>query len=218
MIKKALLIASLFMFWIASSQLDPNTLLRLPIANDTDINLTTPASGSVVYSLDTNQMYIYTGSGYETISSGPQVYVGSFQISATGNLDITGLPFQPSSIIFTAYANIETTDINDDNDAIPDADNDNTLANSFGSMKGYARDDGATISEQVICNGGNGNSINDISRYASSSHCIGVRYGNQNGDQVGLTTATLSSFNADGFTINTDNFSDGLLVIFEAHR
>ena len=218
MIKKTLLIASHFMFWIASSQLDPNTLLRLPIANDTDINLTTPASGSVVYSLDTNQMYIYTGSGYETISSGPQVYVGSFQISATGNLDITGLPFQPSSIIFTAYANIETTDINDDNDAIPDADNDNTLANSFGSMKGYARDDGATISEQVICNGGNGNSINDISRYASSSHCIGVRYGNQNGDQVGLTTATLSSFNADGFTINTDNFSDGLLVIFEAHR
>ncbi|CAN0604032.1 unnamed protein product, partial [Ectocarpus sp. 12 AP-2014] len=97
--------------------------------------------------------------------------------------------------------------------------NNNTgIANSFGSMNGFARNDGNTIVEQVIYVGGSGNSINDISRYASNSHCIGLRYGNQNGNNLGVTSATVTRFNTDGFTINTDSFADGIVVIYQAFR
>ena len=85
-------------------------------------------------------------------------------------------------------------------------------------MRGFARDDAGTITEQVICGGGNGTSINDISRYASPNHSIGIRYGNQNGDKLGITSATVTAFTTTGFTMNVDSFTDGLLVLFEAHR
>lgn len=58
------------------------------------------------------------------------------------------------------------------------------------------------IHNKLFILGGHGNSINDISRYASNSNCIGVRYGNQNGDDLGKITAYLSSFNTNGFTLS----------------
>jgi hypothetical protein len=85
-------------------------------------------------------------------------------------------------------------------------------------MNGFARDEGASIAHQVIYVGGHGNSINDISRFASDSHCIGLRYGNQNGNNLGITSARVTSFNADGFTLNTDRFADGVVVLFTAYR
>lgn len=145
----------------------------------------------------------------------PRVYVGTFRITVAGTVTITGVPFQPSSITFTAYANVENYDIDTDNGV---GNNNTGIANAYGNMRGFARDDSGTTNEQVIYNGGHGNSINDISRYASSSHSIGLRYSNQNGDKIGLTTATVTSFNSNGFTMNTDNFSDGIVVIFEAYR
>ncbi len=220
--KQSFLVLTLLLLTTHSifSQVAPNTLLKLPEATTADITLSTSeAPGNMVYSSDENKVFIHTGTAFQQIPIGPRYYVGSFEITGTGSQDISFVtPFQPSSITFVAYANIESANINDDNDAIPDANNVNDIPNSFGGMKGYARQNGAAIAQQIIYNGGNGTSINDISRYASDSHCIGIRYGNQNGDQLGLTTATLTSFNADGFTINTDAFSDGLLVIYEAHR
>lgn len=145
----------------------------------------------------------------------PRVYVGAFRITSTGSQNISGLPFAPSSITFNVHANVEDYNINADNET---RNNERGLPNSFGSMNGFARNDSGTIAHQVIYVGGHGNSINDISRYASDSHCIGVRYGNQNGDNLGLTTARVSSFNSDGFTIDTDNYADGLLVLYTAYR
>ncbi len=81
-------------------------------------------------------------------------------------------------------------------------------------MTGYVR--GTT--QQVIYVGGSGSSINDISRYASSSHCIGIRYSNNNGDNLGLTSASFVSFNPTGFTINVDNRTENILVIFTAYE
>ena len=166
----------------------------------------------------TNDQLTISGTGGNTVTIPPvsSVYTGSFQITGTGSIDIEDIPFEPSAVTFTAYANVEVPNLNADNGV---GNNTNTVVNAFGSMKGFARKDGATsITEQVIYNGGNGTSINDISRYASSSHSIGLRYSNQNGDNLGLTTATVTSFNTDGFTINVDNFTDGILVIYEAYR
>lgn len=151
----------------------------------------------------------------EKVITGPRFYVGKFQITATGNDTIRGIPFQPTSVVFEGYANIESYNLNTDNGV---GNNNTGIANSYGYMRGYARDDGGPIDEQVICSGGSGNSINDISRYSSDSHSIGIRYGNQNGDNLGVTSATLTSFRSDGFVINVDNYADGLVIIFEAHR
>ena len=114
-----------------------------------------------------------------------------------------------------AYANVESFNLNTDNGV---GNNNSGIANSFGSMTGFARNDGGSITEQVIYVGGSGNSINDISRYASNSHSIGLRYGNQNGNNLGITSATVTAFNSDGFSLNTDSFADGIVVIFQAFR
>ncbi|QXP60100.1 beta strand repeat-containing protein [Olleya sp. HaHaR_3_96] len=138
-------------------------------------------------------------------------YIGHFVISTTGSQIITGLPFQPSQVSFQAYPNIESENIDEDNGL---GNNNNGFNNSFGGMTGYAR--GTT--QQVIYVGGSGSSINDISRYASSSHCIGVRYSNNNGDNLGLTSASFTSFDATGFTINVDNKTENILVIYTAYE
>lgn len=170
-------------------------------------------------SLDTINRIIHLDNGdsvnLNKVITGPRFYVGKFQITAAGTVTVTGLPFKPTSITFTAYANIQTDSIDSDNGT---GDNTNTFVNSFNFMRGFARDDVGTITQQVICGGGNGTSINDISRYASPNHSIGIRYGNQNGDKLGITSATVTAFTTTGFTMNVDSFTDGLLVLFEAHR
>lgn len=200
---------------IANAQLESGLLLGLTNATTADINATTDAAtGSLVFNTDTNQVYVFDGTSWSQMGQ-KTTYTGTFRISGTGAVSVSGIPFQPSSVSFVAYANIEDFDINTDNGT---RNNENGLPNAYGSMKGFARDDNGTITEQVIFNGGSGNSINDISRYASSSHSIGLRYANQNGDNLGLTTATVTAFTSNGFTLNTDNYADGIVVIFEAHR
>ncbi len=210
----------LFAIVTAEAQIDGGLLLGLVQATTAEMaTITNPVEGSLIYNSDEEKMYLNTATGFTAIPSSEDAsakfYVGSFLINATGNVIISGLPFQPSSITFTAYANITSSDINADNGG---DNNDNTAINVHGSMKGFARNDGATNAQQVIFNGANGNSVNDITRYASSTHCIGLRYANTNGDLLGLTTASISSFNTDGFTISTDNFTSGILVIYEAYR
>ncbi|MCF2873220.1 MULTISPECIES: hypothetical protein [unclassified Tenacibaculum] len=185
------------------------------IAAETDNQITTGANGGV---------YL-----------GPTVFVGSFIIngpgggSATFTQDITGLPFQPSQITFTAHANIESANIDNDNGV---GNNNAWINNSFGTMNGFVRDTGAPFTQQVIYVGGHGNSINDISRYASNSNCIGIRYGSQNGDDLGKITASLNTFLSNGFRLNVayslgtigstarrnDVLNESLLVIYTAYK
>lgn len=227
----------LYIFYSSiSAQVDPNTLLGLPGAAKSDIDLTTPSVGSMVYDATNNEVYVYTGSTFEKVNIGPQIYIGSFQISAAGTLNITDVPFQPSSITFKAYANVEDFNIDGDNET---GNNDRGIDNSFGSMFGFARNDAGTISQQVIYDGGHGNSINDIARFASNTNCIGIRFGDQNGNSLGKITGSLTSFDSNGFEINVaytngtitvnnanalidvqpdDINNEGLLVIYTAYR
>lgn len=200
---------------IANAQLESGLLLGLTNATTADINATTDATkGSLVFNTDTNQVYVFDGTSWNQMGQ-KTTYTGTFRISGSGTLSVSGIPFQPTSVSFVAYANVEDFNIDSDNGT---RNNETGLPNAYGSMKGFARDDNGSITEQVIFNGGSGNSINDISRYASDSHSIGVRYANQNGDKLGLTTATVTAFTSTGFTLNTDNYADGVVVIYEAHR
>lgn len=196
------------------------------IARNNTAPVTSPATSLMVYNTSTS------GSGANVVTPGfyywngtvwvrlvdqdtRDTYVGKFIISGSGNITISGIPFQPTSVEFKAYGNVENYTLNSDNGV---GNNNGGIPNSFNYMSGYARNYSGTAEQQVICGGGSGNSINDISRYASLSHCVGIRYGNQNGNSLGLTTAEFINFTSDGFVINVDNFSDGLVVLFTAHR
>ncbi|MFD1614773.1 hypothetical protein [Gelatiniphilus marinus] len=201
--------------------------------------VTTPANGLVIYNSTTNRFEYNSGTTHapnwvplisNSVSAdadniinpgtdagaylGPTTYIGKFIISSTGHQTITGLPFRPTAIKFSAHANVESYNINADNGV---GNNDRSLQNAFGSMQGYATNYGS-IDQQVIYIGGSGNSINDISRYASSSQAIGIRYSNQNGDNLGLTAASVTSFNSDGFTINVSHRTENIVVIYQAYR
>ncbi|NER12698.1 hypothetical protein GWK08_04545 [Leptobacterium flavescens] len=181
----------------------------------------TPEESTLVYndgngSLTDKGFYYWNGTSWEKLGQETQqTYIGKARITASGNLTIAGLPFKPKSISFTAYANVENYDLNSDNGT---SNNDSGIANAYGYMKGYARDDSGSIDQQVIYGGGSGNSINDISRYASSTNCIGIRYSNQNGNSLGITSASLTSFNDDGFTLNVNSFADSVVIIYQAYR
>jgi len=199
---------------------------RVALNSLTDIITVTNPSGmplvesTLVYNtgaggLSTVGFFYWNGMQWTQLAdNSSKVYAGKAIINAAGNLTITGLPFQPSSVSFTAYANVDAYALNSDNGV---GNNNNGIPNAFGYMKGYARVSGGIIDQQVIYGGGSGNSINDISRYASASHCIGLRYSNNNGNSLGITSAVLTGFTANGFTLNVDSYVDNVVILFEAH-
>jgi hypothetical protein len=128
----------------------------------------------------------------------------------------------PSQITFVAYTNIEYFPTNGSNQ---DRKNSNSIQNTAGTMNGFVRSDGNLgMLQQVIFIAAHGNSINNISRYASNEHCLGLRYSNQNGENLGIINAVFTSFDTNlsnfGFTLNVNyikgtspspNFIGGLL-------
>ena len=191
---------------------DPQLLVNIQKASQTEIDnydIGELEIGMLVYNTDENRIFEYTNNGFLEILTSGNIYTGSFIISAEGTTTVTGIPFTPSQVTFVANANIESLDIDSDNGT---GNNDRGIDNSFGTMNGFARNIDGTLVQQVMYTGGHGNSINDISRYASSTNCIGVRYGDQNGSSLGKIEGALSTFTADGFSI-TVNYTDGVITV-----
>ncbi len=213
-----IIVITALLFLMKSSGQTPTAgdLVGVHNVTSTEMNsISNPVEGSMVFNTTTRSIHFFSNSAWVEIPNVANSYVGAFQITGLGNQTISGLPFEPSSVTFSAYANVESFNLNSDNGV---GNNNRGIANAYGSMTGFARNDGSSISEQVIYVGGSGNSINDISRYASNSHSIGLRYSDQNGNNLGITSATITSFNTDGFTLNTDSFADGIVVLFQAFR
>ena len=175
--------------------------------------------GMLVYNTDENRIFEYTDVGFLEILTAGNVYTGVFIITSSGVTTVTGIPFKPSQITFVGHPNIETLNVNaagvtPSNLPITD--------NNFGTMNGFARNDNGTTVQQVIYIGGNASSINNSSRFASSANCIGIKYGDRDAIELGLLTSTLTSFTADGFTLNTsatgDAINEDLVVMFTAYK
>lgn len=197
-----------------SQTTDANLLVTIHTATQTEIdsyNSTKLSEGMLIYNLDDGQLYRYTGAtnGWQAGFSEPQVYTGFFIISNEGLVTVTGIPFEPSQVTFVANANVESTDIDSDNGT---GNNDRGIDNSFGTMNGFARNIDGNLIQQVIFGGSHGNSINDVSRYSSSSNCIGIRYGDQNGNSLGKIEGAFTAFTTDGFSINV-NYTDGVIEV-----
>lgn len=169
-----------------------------------------PFTAQVVSDDANNQIQVGTNGGAYL---GPTVYTGTFIISAEGAVTVTGIPFEPSQVTFVANANIESLNIDTDNGV---GNNDRGIDNAFGTMNGFARNIGGTLAQQAMYTGGHGNSINDISRYASNTNCIGVRYGDQNGSSLGKIEAAFDAFTADGFSLIV-NYTDGVITANSAN-
>ena len=188
-----------------------------------------PFKGDVWF--DTNfsptQTKIFDGNDWVIAGAGPRVYTGVFVIDRattdTFLISITGIPFQPSQVTFVAHANVASKISEDDS-----ADNENNINNSFGTMNGFANASTDPIVQQVIYFGGSGASINSIGWFSSSTNCIGVRYGNQNADKLGIIKGALQNFTTDGFDIDVtyavsgngdaDFRAEKLVVLYTAYK
>ena len=236
-------LATLILFFTMSMLVafDGNYTFQLESADQNTINsISNPKQGMMIFNTTKSKISFYDGNQWIDIDKpaistdanntltegsdggiylGPTVYTGVFIIDTNGTKTITGVPFKPSQITFVAHANVEELNLDSDNGI---RNNDNTLQNAFGTMNGFARDDEGSITQQVIYIGGSANSINDISRFASSYLCIGLRYSNNNGDEVGKVTAKLKLFNNDGFTIDifrsTQATNENVVVLYTAYR
>lgn len=244
--KKMILFTLLFLLTMLHAAPDGNYVFQLESATQAEIDANmggTPQNGMMVYNTTDNKVYYYDGTAWinnpnPTVSTdvgnqivlgtdggaylGSTVFTGSFVISANGNKIIAGLPFKPSQITFVAQANIES--INIDTGSV---DADANIDVFTGSMNGFARKDSASTAQQVMFTGHSGREtgspyVNHTSKYASDANCIAIRYGDEEGAKIGMLTASLTSFNNDGFTINVtrDNAatSENLLVLFTAHK
>ena len=170
------------------------------------------------------QTKIYDGGNWVTVGAVPSVYTGVFVIERTIPItkNITGIPFQPSQVTFVAHANVDEIV----SEGLSSGTND--ITNSFGTMNGFANASTGTIEQQVIYVGGSGASINKIGYFSSPSHCIGVRYGNQNAENLGIIKGALTSFTTDGFNIDVtynvsgngdDDFrAEKLVVLYTAYK
>lgn len=196
-----------------------------------------PVEGDTWYDTSGTTTVTKTYDGASWIANFVNVYVGFFIIdnttlttTGTYSQSIGSLPFQPSQITFTAQPNIRGFDINDDSGT---GNNTNRLDSTFGSMQGFARADGTDVNQAVIFSGGSGSSINNISRYSNDEQCIGIRYTNNNGNNLGVISAALASFQADGFNLNVtytigtgggnldvrnDVLDESIIVIYTAYR
>jgi len=174
------------------------------------------------------QTKIYDGSNWNTVGAVPSVYTGVFVIERTTPItkNITGIPFQPSQVTFVAHANVDVINTGVDGAISPSSTN--NIGNSFGTMNGFANASTGTIEQQVIYLGGSGASINRIGYFSSPSHCIGVRYGNQNAENLGIIKGALTSFTTDGFDIEVtynvsgidpnDFRAEKLVVLYTAYK
>ena len=173
-----------------------------------------------------NETKIYDGDNWLNVEKKSNVYTGYFIVdynAGSNIIQVTGIPFQPSQVTFVAHANVDSIRSNGDN---PN-NNSNTVINSFGTMNGFANISTGTLVQQVIYVGGNGNSINDIGWFSDDRRCIGVRFGNQNGDNLGVIEGELDSFTATGFNIDIDYSTVGnptplraekLVVLYTAYK
>ncbi len=205
---------------------------RVTLTGETDnTTVTIPGSTGVAVStmvyntgdggLKPAGFYYWEGAKWtQLVSDEKQVYTGHFTLNSTGSISISFLPFKPKKVVFKAFANIWFPYLDANNGLgtnYPEA------RNNFGYMTGFAKNVGGSIEQQVISNVGSGNSINNFSRYANPNQCIGMRYADNDGGSLGISSGAVTSFNNNGFTLSVTDADDStkkgdLLIFYTAYK
>lgn len=224
------------------SQINANSLILTHKGTTAELNAITPQIGNIAYDTTEDRLVEYTSTGWKIMLIEENTAVGYFiitnSVSATTTTTmeqiVTGLPFEPSQITFSANPNVESFGLNDRDSETEAGNGTNTprLQNTFGTMHGFARNDSGTTNQAVIYVGGSASSINSISRYSSDTECIGLRYSNNNGNNLGVISATITSFDTNGFTLdvtytlgttgnadrNNDIMDENVIVMYSVYR
>jgi hypothetical protein len=149
----------------------------------------------------------------------PQVFIGRMVISesddAIGTKTITGIPFSPRTVEFTAISNTESV-----NDGYDRSDDDNDGDNSVGYTFGYAKVTATApfIEQMAISGAASGASINRVGNYSSTNRCFAAQFVNQNANDQGRTSASMQSITSNGFVLSIDEFTDPVVVLIRAYR
>lgn len=224
---------------------------RVALTSTSDVTTVTNPNGvslaesTLVYNDGTGGLtpagfYFWNGTEWSQLRDGnPSVYLGKAIVSSAGTVSITGVGFTPSMVEFMAINRVQGYN---SGSYRSDTNNSNDIRMAGGFTFGYAKNVTGSIEQQVISNGFNGSSINNIGAYSSENHCIAAYYVNNNGEPVhdngtasggtdaqgGLVRASLDSFDADGFTLDFDRFlapsstspdrTNELVIIYKAYR
>jgi hypothetical protein len=178
-------------------------------------------NGTVIYNTGASVgevgLYIWNGNLWAKLvdDSEKRVAIGKFRITATGSLDITGLPFQPSSIEFRAINNVENYNAGLTRFGSSNVED---KKNNTGVSFGYARNVSGAILQQVITGAISGASTNRSAGYSSNTKCIALQFIDQEAVSYGRTSASLTNFNSDGFTLNVTEFTVNSVVMFTAYK
>ena len=188
------------------------------------------AEGTMVYNIDQKALFVFNGEDWFAAQS--PSFSGSVVLSGSGNETIENLPFKPSRVEFTAYANVDQFGLNE----VDELDDTNGPL-AFAAMNGFAQADGNNVNQGVISSGkstpsesvtisvntigftGFGQApspVNLISRYSSDSQCIGIQFIEDDGTAT-ITSASLTSFTSDGVVLDVTAPND-LLVFFTAYQ
>jgi hypothetical protein len=149
----------------------------------------------------------------------PQIFIGRMVISASdfseGTKTITGIPFSPRTVEFTAISNTETL-----NAGYTRSGSGNDANNSVGYTFGYAKVIAASpfIEQIAIAGAGSGASINRVGNYSSTNRCFAAQFVNQDALDQGRTSASMHSFTSDGFVLSIEEFRDPIVVLIRAYR
>jgi hypothetical protein len=178
-------------------------------------------TGTAVGGVSKTGFYLWENNQWNLVVSEnkPQVFIGRMLISSrdddTGTKTITGIPFSPRTIEFTAISNTERV-----NDGYERSDDGNDGDNSVGYTFGYAKvTTTAPFIEQIAISGAaSGASINRVGNYSSTNRCFAAQFVNQNADDQGRTSASMHSFTSDGFVLTIEEFTDPVVVLIRAYR
>jgi hypothetical protein len=142
--------------------------------------------------------------------------LGSFTVTGTGIISVTGLGFKPNIIEFRAESRITSWSVDTFGPG-----NGNNASNYQGSSYGYAKWLGDGFEQRTVHSGGSGNNINATSHYSSNSECLTIRYADQNGGSRGYTRCEMSAVTSDGFDVNVTGYGPNIsaqIVMYKAYR
>ncbi len=165
--------------------------------------------------------YWQSGKWNQLVNNEQQVFVGRMVVSAADfaapnrRKTIAGIPFSPRTIEFTAISNTEV-----ENGNYITSTNANNKDNSVGYTFGYAKIITTTpfIEQIAISGAGSGASINRVGNYSSIARCFAAQFVNQDAVNQGRTSASMFSFNPNGFALTIEEFTDPIVVIYKAYK
>lgn len=165
------------------------------LAGLADTDITSPVDGDVL---------VYDGTNFINSPREPSfIRSGFITFNASGTQTISGLGFQPQTIIFFLTTRITTANFEE-----TPATNQSGVINAFGSGTGLCvRDENDNLTQSAQFIAPSSSSINSHTQGSTNTRCILIYETDNNGTILGRVDGEVSSITNDGFVVNTTTFT-----------